>query len=87
MFAEVGAFVGSAVLLSCCCIPKRYRPRVRQTQAQSTCAICLQDIPKNATVLDTPCIHNFHAPCLLRWLRITPSCPLCSCDLSDLKPP
>ncbi|KAI9010975.1 hypothetical protein CLU79DRAFT_445877 [Phycomyces nitens] len=48
--------------------------------SSSPCSICLQ-IPDNQTFLE-PCYHSFCFSCILRWINITPSCPLCK-QLTD----
>lgn len=42
----------------------------------------LKQDPLNAnrallTYLETPCMHKFHASCLLDWMRVKLECPLC----------
>lgn len=40
--------------------------------------VASQDAQSNATVIEFPeCGHVFHAPCLLEWLQLKPSCPIC----------
>ncbi|KAF0684790.1 Aste57867_23305 [Aphanomyces stellatus] len=41
----------------------------------SECAICLED--GDDKVLHLHCGHGFHKDCLLSWILIRPSCPLC----------
>lgn len=40
-----------------------------------TCAICLEDVQENASVLE--CGHSFHLLCLLRSFKHKNSCPTC----------
>ena len=46
------------------------------------CPICLDGKDENLTT--THCGHIFHKPCLKRWMRIKPTCPVCRspCELS-----
>ena len=39
----------------------------------ATCAICM----KNGTQFYLPCNHKFHVKCLLTWLFVKVTCPLC----------
>ncbi|KAL0087922.1 hypothetical protein J3Q64DRAFT_1735159 [Phycomyces blakesleeanus] len=50
---------------------------IRATEIPSTspCPICLQ-VPDNQTYLK-PCYHSFCFSCILKWINITPCCPLC----------
>nr|CAD1819269.1 unnamed protein product [Ananas comosus var. bracteatus] len=41
------------------------------------CAICLAELHAGSEVTRLPCSHYFHGECVLRWLRINCSCPLC----------
>ncbi|XP_020096563.1 E3 ubiquitin-protein ligase Os06g0535400-like [Ananas comosus] len=41
------------------------------------CAICLAELHAGSEVTRLPCSHYFHGECVLRWLRINRSCPLC----------
>ncbi|OAY67296.1 E3 ubiquitin-protein ligase RING1-like [Ananas comosus] len=41
------------------------------------CAICLAELHAGSEVARLPCSHYFHGECVLRWLRINRSCPLC----------
>lgn len=55
----------------------------REEDADLHCAICMED---EEDVLDEefrrmPCAHFFHSECLVPWLRISGSCPLCRLQL------
>ncbi|XP_058128550.1 uncharacterized protein LOC131284556, partial [Anopheles ziemanni] len=44
------------------------------------CPICLEDI-ENDESKDLPlCHHQFHGPCIERWLVERKCCPICRCD-------
>ena len=43
-----------------------------------TCSICLNRLDDNSTIYEMKdCKHKFHSNCLIEWLCITNSCPLC----------
>merc|ERR1719387_602127 len=45
------------------------------------CAVCLEDVSEQETLVQLPCQHAFHALCAARWLtqdtQNAPRCPLC----------
>ncbi|OWM74930.1 hypothetical protein CDL15_Pgr021281 [Punica granatum] len=47
--------------------------------ADSTCSICLNDMASDdgELLVETPCKHVFHSPCIVRWLEMSCTCPLC----------
>ncbi|CAK85250.1 unnamed protein product (macronuclear) [Paramecium tetraurelia] len=52
------------------------------------CSICLSEYGKDSVCRVTPCIHVFHADCLLEWLKnqkINPSCPMCRDEFTEQK--
>ena len=44
-----------------------------------TCAICLEPLKANQTVLELRCKHEYHRACILKWLKSSenPTCPCC----------
>ncbi|XXG40892.1 hypothetical protein AAC387_Pa01g1492 [Persea americana] len=45
------------------------------------CCICLTAYEDGTQLQCLPCNHHFHAVCISRWLRITPTCPLCKYNI------
>ncbi|RZC72790.1 hypothetical protein C5167_048270 [Papaver somniferum] len=41
------------------------------------CAICMDGVIEEDEVITIPCSHVLHSHCLLRWLQVNNSCPLC----------
>ena len=46
------------------------------------CAICLSEIEGRA-LLDV-CFHSFCFDCIQTWAEVTPSCPLCKRDFTNI---
>lgn len=44
-------------------------------ESQETCIICLGD--RDGLIARLPCGHEFHEACLMRWLVVKPTCPMC----------
>jgi len=46
-----------------------------------SCSVCLTQIEKDAETILVPCGHMFHEPCILKWLDIHNTCPVCRFEL------
>ncbi|KZV20539.1 hypothetical protein F511_31693 [Dorcoceras hygrometricum] len=44
-------------------------------------SICLEDCDIGADVKEMPCRHRFHKGCILPWLELHSSCPICRYQL------
>ena len=47
----------------------------------TSCVICHEDFHTGTEALQMPCQHIFHSACLLHWLKIRNSCPVCRYEL------
>lgn len=45
------------------------------------CAICKDSLSVSTIVNQLPCLHIYHPPCILPWLSVRNSCPLCRFEL------
>lgn len=45
------------------------------------CIICLDDYYENNKCGELKCNHRFHINCIIKWLLIKPTCPLCVLDI------
>lgn len=41
------------------------------------CSVCLDDFEIGSEAKEMPCKHKFHSGCILPWLELHSSCPLC----------
>lgn len=46
------------------------------------CALCTLNTESEELVLVLPCNHEFHATCIDKWLRGSPTCPICRSNAS-----
>ncbi|PON37236.1 43kDa postsynaptic protein [Parasponia andersonii] len=46
------------------------------------CSVCLDDFEAGAEAKEMPCKHKFHSECILPWLGLHSSCPVCRFQLS-----
>ncbi|CAL9177300.1 unnamed protein product [Musa hybrid cultivar] len=51
-------------------------PTVKIEESLS-CLVCLEDLEISAEAREMPCKHKFHAGCILPWLELHSSCPIC----------
>ncbi|KAM0875533.1 hypothetical protein ACQ4PT_036750 [Festuca glaucescens] len=55
-------------------------PTVKIEEAVS-CSVCLDDLELGSQAKQLPCEHKFHSPCILPWLELHSSCPVCRFEL------
>eukprot|EP00118_Oscarella_pearsei_P011398 m.76395 g.76395 ORF g.76395 m.76395 type:complete len:78 (+) comp35982_c0_seq27:1222-1455(+) len=44
---------------------------------EDKCVICLCGFENGQTLRALPCAHNFHKPCVDKWLGASKTCPVC----------
>ncbi|XP_072967591.1 uncharacterized protein [Typha angustifolia] len=50
-------------------------------RSNTLCAICKDEISLEEPAKQLPCSHHYHGPCILPWLRIRNTCPVCRYEL------
>eukprot|EP00388_Colpodella_angusta_P043237 GDKK01058871.1.p1 GENE.GDKK01058871.1~~GDKK01058871.1.p1 ORF type:complete len:196 (+),score=21.90 GDKK01058871.1:1-588(+) len=50
-------------------------------QAVHECSICQDDFAVGTSVLKLPCRHVYHTDCVINWLAMNNTCPLCRLEL------
>lgn len=53
-------------------------------QKLHNCVVCLNNI--NKIFYKTPCEHYFHKKCILPWIKVHNSCPICRKSIDKSKP-
>lgn len=53
------------------------------TSSYRSCSICLAPFEVGEEVRTTRCMHQFHKPCIDRWLRANAVCPVCKFPATD----
>ncbi|RCV45006.1 hypothetical protein SEVIR_9G423300v4 [Setaria viridis] len=60
-------------------------PMVRAREA-FTCPVCLDEVAAGGEAREMPCKHRFHDPCIVPWLEMHSSCPVCRHQLPAEEP-
>ena len=49
----------------------------KKGEDEISCPICLEEFKDNESVIELPCKHVFHKPCIKQWFKNNYSCPTC----------
>jgi len=50
---------------------------------EEACAVCMENYKRGDKLRALPCHHEFHVPCIDRWLELRDTCPLCRAKISS----
>ena len=52
-----------------------------QREKNSSCSVCWEDFTEGEEVKQLECEHCFHGPCIVPWLELHGTCPVCRKEL------
>ncbi|KAI9169821.1 hypothetical protein LWI28_018144 [Acer negundo] len=55
--------------------------QISDSLSQESCAICKDEFCAHSEAKQLPCKHLYHSHCILTWLSLHSSCPLCRFQL------
>ncbi|XP_050071942.1 E3 ubiquitin-protein ligase Iruka [Anopheles maculipalpis] len=53
-----------------------------QVDQKLQCSVCFEDYVVGEPVRKLPCLHVYHDPCIIPWLELHGTCPICRSSLS-----
>ncbi|MEE6485917.1 hypothetical protein FKM82_014451 [Ascaphus truei] len=59
----------------------------RRNLVGQVCAVCLEEFKVKEELGLCRCTHAFHAKCLIKWLEVRNSCPMCNKTISVTQRP
>lgn len=55
-----------------------------QTDSQLECSVCKEEFGLDESVRKLPCLHFFHSECIVPWLELHDTCPICRKSLNGV---
>ncbi|XP_035896244.1 E3 ubiquitin-protein ligase RNF126-A [Anopheles stephensi] len=53
-----------------------------QVDQKLQCSVCFEDYVAGEPVRKLPCLHVYHEPCIIPWLELHGTCPICRSSLT-----
>lgn len=53
-----------------------------QVERKLQCSVCFEDFVIDESVRKLPCMHVYHEPCIIPWLELHGTCPICRKSLT-----
>ncbi len=54
-----------------------------QVEGNKECSVCQDEFDQNTQVIQLPCTHIFHENCIVTWLKVNGSCPVCRFKIGE----
>ncbi|CAJ1083297.1 E3 ubiquitin-protein ligase RNF115 [Xyrichtys novacula] len=55
-----------------------------QTECRQECPVCREEYSSGESVRKLPCLHIFHNECIVPWLELHDTCPVCRKSLNGV---
>ena len=53
----------------------------KQSDIESSCSICQDDIIMSEEVIHLECKHTYHSECIKKWVKYKAECPICRASI------
>ncbi|KAJ3260132.1 hypothetical protein HK103_001208 [Boothiomyces macroporosus] len=54
-----------------------------ETEEHKECPVCQDDYQIDEELISLPCKHIFHPSCIVNWLKLNGTCPVCRFSLVE----